>query len=278
MRYIGKLVLLFVFTVFMHKSYASNTQFKIEKVSYKSLVAELYLPESDERLPVVIAFGGSEGGIGTGKANGEMIAPHGVAVLALAYFNEPGIAKTLDQIPLEYFLDAIDYVANHKRINANKIGVVAGSRGTEAAFLMASLDARIKSVVVTTPSKVAWNGVTQTKSAWTYQGKNIPALGLGFDSQTKLLKRFSSALKNTAQVNNALFKFEKINGPILLISAEHDQVWPSYEMSKDIEVYLKQRKFKHAVIHNSYKTGHGFSQETAPEIKRSIVAHFVNTL
>lgn len=257
---------------------AEDATYSIEKVNYKNLVAELYLPKSTKAVPVVIAFGGSEGGIGTGKANGEMIAPHGVAVLALAYFDAPGISKTLDQIPLEYFLDAIDYVTTHKQINANKIGVVSGSRGSEAAFLMASLDKRIKSVVVTTPSRVAWYGMTKARSAWTYQNKNIPALSLGLNKEAKLIDRFSVALNDKKQSNEAQFNFEEINGPILLISAEHDQVWPSYKMSNDIKAYLESHKFKHAVIHNTYKTGHGFSQETAPEIKLSIVNHFVKTL
>lgn len=257
---------------------AENHKYEVNKVEYKNLVANLYLPETKGKLPVVIAFGGFEGGLGTGNANGEMIAPHGVAVLALAYFKEEGIPQTLDQIPMEYFVDAIDYLESHPSIDSSRIGVVGGSRGSEAAFLLATMDSRIKSVVVTTPSKVAWYGLTVPKSAWTFAGKDIPALGLALDSNAKLIDRFTVALKNKSNVNKSLFKFENINGPILMISAEHDQVWPSFQMSKDIEVYLKNKQFKHEVVHNSYKTGHGFSKETAPEIKKSIINHFVNTL
>lgn len=257
---------------------AENHQYNINKVDYKNLVADLYLPKTGGKLPVVIAFGGSEGGLGTGHANGEMLAPHGVAVLALAYFKEKGIAKTLDKIPMEYFINAVDYLETHPSIDASRIGVVSGSRGTEAAFLLASMDSRIKSVVATTPSKVAWNGFTLAESAWTFKGKSIPALGLALDSNAKLLDRFSIALQNSSKVEKSLFKFENINGPILLISAKQDQVWPSYQMSKDIEQYLQDKKFKHQIVHNTYETGHGFSQETAPQIKESIISHFVKTL
>ncbi len=179
---------------------------------------------------------------------------------------------------MEYFIEAINYLENHPLIDSSKIGVVGGSRGSEAAFLLASMDSRIKSVVVTTPSKVAWYGLTVPKSAWTIGGQDIPALGLELDSNAKLLDRFTVALENKTNVNKSLFKFENINGPILMISAENDQVWPSFQMSKDIEVYLKSKQFKHKVVHNSYKTGHGFSKETAPEIKKSIINHFVRTL
>lgn len=252
--------------------------YQVEKVAYKSLVANLYLPQTRGKLPAVIAFGGSEGGIGTGDANGEMIAPHGIAVLGLAFFGELGLPKTLDQIPMEYFVDALDYLSAHPKIDASRIGVVGGSRGTEAAFLLASLDTRIKSVAVTTPSKVAWNGLTLSKSAWTYKGQSVAALGLALDNKAKLVDRFSTALQETKKVSEAMFSFERINGPILLISAKQDQVWPSYAMSSDIKRYLKEKHFSYTVTHDSYDTGHGFSQETAPRIKQSIIDHFVKTL
>ena len=169
-----------------------------------------------------------------------MIAPHGVAVLGLAFFEEKGSSQTLDQIPMEYFVSAIDYLESNPSIDSSKIGVVGGSRGSEAAFLLTTIDTRIKSVVVTTPSKVAWYGLTEPKSAWTYKGSDIPAFSLALDSNAKLLDRFQVALQNENNVNRSLFKFENMNGPILMISAKKDQVWPSYQMSQDIELYLKK--------------------------------------
>ncbi|CAM4007862.1 acyl-CoA thioester hydrolase/BAAT C-terminal domain-containing protein [Pseudoalteromonas byunsanensis] len=272
------LFILLVTQLLTTKAFSKDFDYHIEKVQYQNLVAELYLPKAQDKLAAVIAFGGSEGGLSAGKANGEMIAPHGVAVLGLAFFDAPGIAKTLDQIPIEYFLHAVDYLASHPKIDKNRIGVVSGSRGSEAAFLMATLDKRIKSVVVTTPSKVAWNGLTQAKSAWTYQGKDIPALGLALDSKADLLERFTVSLQNKKKVVQSQFKFEQINGPLLMISAQNDQVWPSYQMAKDIEQYLNEREFTYPVIHDTYATGHGFSQQTAPKIKQSIVQHIVTTL
>ncbi|QUI64347.1 hypothetical protein GSF04_18415 [Pseudoalteromonas sp. A22] len=271
----------FLFLIFTLASFslkAENHEYEINKVEYKNLVANLYLPKSEKKVPVVIAIGGSEGGISTGDANGKMIAPHGIAVLGLAYFKEKGIAQTLDQIPLEYFLSAIDYLETVPSIDSSKIGFVGGSRGAELALLLASKEPRIKSVVATTPSKVAWYGMTTAKSAWTFNGKDIPALKLELDENAPLLSRFEAALENKENVAKSLFSFEKINGPILLISAINDQVWPSFQMSNEIEEYLKKHKFKHSIIHNAYPTGHGFSQETAPEIKQSIINHFLRTL
>lgn len=273
----AKLVLLITsFVLFFN--HACAAEFEVKTVTYKNLVGKLFLPKTSERVPVVIAFGGSDGGMNFANANGAMIAPHGVAVLGLAYFKESGLPATLDHIPMEYFISAIDYLETEPAVDAKRIGLVSGSRGSEAAFLLASMDARIKSLVVTTPSKVAWYGMTSAQSAWTYKGQDIPAMSLELDEKAPQLSRFDAALKNEKLVEKSLFAFEKINGPILMVSAENDQFWPGYAMTKDIETYLKAHDFKFAVTHRSYPTGHAFSKETAPEIKQMIIDHFVHTL
>jgi dienelactone hydrolase len=272
------LTLLIIFICLSGVAQAATVEYEKVPVTGRDLVGNLYLPKVAGKLPVVIAFGGSEGGLHMGDSNGEMLAPHGVAVLALAYFKAEGVPPTLDQIPLEYFFGAIDYLATVPNIDLSRLGMVSGSRGSEAALLLASMDARIKSVVVTTPSKVAWFGRTKPRSAWTYDGIDVPALSLELDEKAPVLSRFDAALSNAAKVKQAQFLLEKINGPILLVSAEKDEFWPSYQMSKDMVEYLTAHHFHYTVTHNSYKTGHGFSKDTAPEIKQSIIDHFVRTL
>lgn len=257
---------------------AQVCDYEILKVSSGGLVANLFLPKAEEKVPVVIAIGGSEGGIATGNSNGEMMAPHCIAVLGLAYFKEKGLPNTLDHIPLEYFIQAIDYLETIPKIDSGKIGIVGGSRGAEVALLLASMEPRIKSVVATTPSSVAWYGRNTASSAWTFKGKDIPALSLELDEQAPVLSRFQAALNDQENVKQAFFSFEKIRGPIFLVSAENDQFWPSYRMAKDLETYLKERDFRYAVVHKSYPTGHGFSAVTAPEIKHAIIDHFIRTL
>jgi dienelactone hydrolase len=264
--------------LFLGSANAVALEYEVKPVAYKNLVANLYLPKVTGKVPVVIAFGGSDGGLHGGNANGELLAPHGMAVLALAYFKADGLSPTLDQIPLEYFVNAIDFLETVPAVDSAKIGLVSGSRGSEAALLLASIDPRIKSLAVTTPSKVAWLGMTKPRSAWTFKGKDIPALRMGLDSTAPNLSRFDEALKSEESVAKALFAFEKINGAILLVSAEHDQIWPSTRMARDIEAYLRQHSFKHSVKHDAYPTGHGFSKQTAPTIKQSIIDHFLRTL
>jgi pimeloyl-ACP methyl ester carboxylesterase len=262
-----------------HNAQAQNIEFETKNVEYKGLIAKLYLPKTAGKVPAVIAFGGSDPSWAHADANGEMMAKNGIAVIGAVYFKmDPSLPVSLDQIPMEYFIKAIDYAQTVPQIDANRIGVVSGSRGSEAGFLLAILDQRIKSVVITTPSKVAWGGMTSPKSAWTYQGKDIPSLSLPDLANATQLERFQLALADQEKVKKAMFSFERINGPVLLISAENDQIWPGTAMSNDIVVYLKQRNFAHSIIHKSYPTGHAFSRETAPEIKQMIIDHFIHTL
>lgn len=262
-----------------HNALAQNFEFETRKVEYHNLVAKLYLPKTTGKVPAVIAFGGSDPSWGHADANGEMMARNGIAVVGVVYFKmDPSLPATLDQIPMEYFIKAVDYAQTVPQIDANRLGVVSGSRGAEAGFLLAILDQRIKSVVITTPSKVAWGGMTSAKSAWTYQGQDIASMSLPEVPGATQLERFQRALADQERVKKAMFSFEKINGPVLLISATNDQVWPGTAMSDDIVAYLKERNFTHSIIHKSYPTGHAFSRDTAPEIKQMIIEHFIHTL
>lgn len=259
-------------------AHAATCEYEIRPVSYRNLVARLYVPKAEGPVPAVIAVGGSEGGLSTGEANGELIAPHCIAVLGLAYFNAQGLPPTLDGIPLEYFRNAVDYLATVPAVDASRIGMVGGSRGAELTLLFASMEPRIRSVVATTPTKVAWKGMTTSGSAWTLNGNDVPSLGLELELDAPKLKRFEAALIHEDRVRDAAIAVEKINGPILLVSATQDQVWPSFQMSIDIQARLHAQGFQFEVRHASYPTGHGFSLAFAPRIKQTIVDHFVETL
>lgn len=265
-------------TTFAGIASASQADYEIKTVKYKNLVASLYLPTSDHKVPVVIAFGGSDGGMNFGDANGKMIVPHGIAVLGLSYFKSAGLPATLDRIPIEYFIEAVDYLQTLPQIDASRIGVVSGSRGSEAALLLASYDNRIRSVVVTTPSSVSWGGMTTSNSAWTLHGKDVPFLHPSLPENEPQIRRFEAALTDVEAVKQATIPIESINGPVFLVSAKNDQIWPSYSMSLGMESYLKEHNFNHSVTHSSYLTGHSFSKETAPEIRQAIVDQLVRTL
>jgi dienelactone hydrolase len=53
----------------------------------------------------------------------------------------------------------------------------------------------------------------------------------------------------------ARIQIQRIKGPILLISADYDSIWPSNEACKRMKEYLTKYQFTHRVKHVSYKYG-----------------------
>lgn len=68
---------------------------------------------------------------------------------------------------------------------------------------------------------------------------------------------FTAMLKDSTAEENALIKVEKINGPILLLSATRDDHIPSVEMCDKMIVRLKANNFKYAYKHIVIEGGHG---------------------
>lgn len=264
----------------LNMSYASGNNddihnFDTIEINQEDLVANLYLPRNSVGIPAVIVIGGSSGGMRTER--GKFLAKNGIAALTLAYFRYKGLPQTLDNIPVEYVHNSIDYLETVDAINNSSVGIWGASRGSELAFLASANDSRIKSLVVTSPSKVAWHGMT-TPTAWTYKQKKVPSLTFDRRENSPIIERSGKALNNPIEVNAAQFRFDKINGPILLISAEQDHIWPSFQMANDIEEYLSHHKYKYSVKHDSYPTGHFFDEESWPVIRQSIIKHFKITL
>ncbi len=227
------------------------------------LYGEFYVPAHDKPLPVLIILGGSEGGIDTVSRVGVNFTQNGYAVLALAYFAELGLPKTLENVPLEYFDKALDWVKKQPGIDAASIGVIGGSRGSEAALLLASRKPEIRAVMAFSPSHAAWQGlnsgsVALSAGAWTVGGKHIPFLIPDSTAYRPdaMHVMFEKALAGPARPE-ADIAVEKINGPILLISGKADALWPSTDMSDRIVARLKAQGFKHGVQHLSYEgAGH----------------------
>ena len=85
--------------LFSASAVVAQTPSKTEVVG-QPFVANLYLPACQGKCAVVLLVGGSGGGIDWQDYMGDILARHGFAAMALAYFGMPTLPKELDQIPL----------------------------------------------------------------------------------------------------------------------------------------------------------------------------------
>ena len=186
---------------------------------------ELFLPPpGGRRRPGVLLFGGSEGGNG-GRWDGALLASHGYAALSLAYFAEPGLPTTLQDIPLEYFARAARILAAQPGVHPGHIVARGYSRGSEAALLMGQYHPElIHGVIVYAPSSRVVGGWPNTAAdAWTRDGDPIPQGAIPLD---------------------------RIDGSLLAIAGTDDRIWESAASARQImrELDRASVRFPHQAL------------------------------
>jgi dienelactone hydrolase len=123
----------------------------------------------------VIVVSGGGGVIEEFKA--AVLASHGYAALALAYFAQQGLPRGLVNIPLEYFENAIAWVRAQRWFSDRLLAVWGDWRGGELALLLGATFPEISAVMAWAPSGVifwalglAEPGDTRPPAAWTFRG------------------------------------------------------------------------------------------------------------
>ncbi len=232
-------------------------------------------PRANARLPTVITIGGSGGGLDWEIA--AALAAHGYAALALPYFGFDPLPASLNSIPLEYFESAIAWLGRQPEVDAGRLAIHGTSRGGELALLLASRIPLLRAIVGIVPGHVVWQGTgrppeggestTQSRdgrrSSWTYRGEPLPfvpyhlswfriwtaAQLIAFRKPVRFVNLHRDSLKHRQAVERARIPVEKIQGPILLVSAGADLIWPSEPMAEEIEARLAAASFGYAVRH-----------------------------
>src|SRR5258708_35531394 len=101
----------------------------------------------------------------------------GYVALALAYFRAESLSKELVNIPLEYFLNATDWLQRQRSVDPQRLAIFGKSRGSEAALLRASIATHYRVVIANAPRLVIGAGVGKNNAeepAGTYRGGPIP--------------------------------------------------------------------------------------------------------
>jgi len=246
---------------------------KRQPVRENGLVGTFFSPVGPGPHPAIIVLNGSDGGLRENPA--ALLASHGYAALALAYFNYEDLPRSLTDIPLEYFETAIAWLQAQEAVNAEKIAVIGLSRGGELALLLGSLFPAIKAVVSGAPSPFIQAGINETGRpsgpAWTFHDEPLPHVNVhvnffiaitlcwqAFKHHAFAMRTmFLTTLKDRNNLERATIQVENIQGPVLLISGEDDQLWPSTLFAERIMDRLAQHQHPYPYEHLRYKgAGH----------------------
>ncbi len=217
-----------------------------------SLRGVLFVPPGNGTHPGILVVGGSEGGLPARRA--AWFASHGYAALALAYFRFDDLPRELAGIPLEYFGQALFWMAHRPEIDPDRIAVSGVSRGGELALQLGSMFPRIKAVVAYVPADVRYPaccGFTSVAFAWSWNGRGLAFHPVGRGAQSR------------PDIGVAI-PVELTKGPILVLSGGEDGVWNSSSMTESIVNRLKRAHFTYDAVRLNYAhAGHGAGR---PEI------------
>jgi len=157
-----------------------------KEVTENGLVADLFTEESDQLRKAIILLGGSEGGKSWSRIKRpvELLVQRGYTVLSLAYFKSTGLPDSLEEIPIEYFEKAFDWLSKQDSIIRDEYAILGGSKGAEIALWLGSKYSQLKAVIALSPSSVIWQGIPINRydlgkgkmSSWSYQGESLPFL------------------------------------------------------------------------------------------------------
>ena len=212
-----------------------------EDVRSGDVVGQLFVPRNVSDAPVVIVLGGSEGGYESSAYQARLLAAHGFAVFAQAYFRAPGLNEELASIPVERVQRGIAWLRERGGISAERVAVIGSSRGTELALLSAGLNPEVRAVIVYATSVTTGGGLTtggepHREAAWTLRGQPLPVMQITpspealaqFDSPDPVRLRllFEPGLSDVQAVERAAIPVENIRADVLIISGTDDQMGP----------------------------------------------------
>lgn len=271
-------VILLLLSYFMLILWASQSSAEETSLNYQTTAIQteqlsgvLYQPARRQPSAAIVVLGGSGGRLNT--VYPEMLAEQGFVVLALAYFKAPGLPATLDEVPVETVSRALDFLEQLPEVDQRAgFGVLGVSRGSELALLAGSYDQRIRAVAAIVPSSVAWHGQTGP-AAWTVDAQPVSSLSFARRSEQPILLRAQQAL-DTAPADQAQLPVERISGPLLLISASQDHIWPSTAMARQLVERLEIHNFAYPVNHLILADDHSLDQRSVEQIKQPLIELF----
>ncbi|WP_454746434.1 acyl-CoA thioester hydrolase/BAAT C-terminal domain-containing protein [Ciceribacter selenitireducens] len=193
----------------------------------------------------VLVLGGSSGRVDTGRAG--LFSHAGAHTLALQWFGGTNQSPGICEVPLETFIDAVDFLISR---GCERIVLVGTSKGAEAALLASTIDPRINVVVAVSPSSVVWGNIGAgvdgiawpERSSWSLDHTPLVFVPADLSWQKEYRNGlvsyrsfFEKCLANDPQTNSrARIQVEKSTADLVLVAGGDDALWPSYDFARKI--------------------------------------------
>ncbi|NWS53592.1 ACOT2 thioesterase, partial [Chunga burmeisteri] len=215
--------------------------------------ATLFLPPGEGTFPGIITIQGYTGGLFERRAS--LLANHGFATLALAYFKYEDLPQEPTELHLEYFEEAVNYMLQHPQVKGPGVGLLGYSKGADLCLAMAAFLKNITAVV-------SLNGpVANIVIPLCYKDKTIPPLPID-EQQVKVI---DSNILDCSDIaldpfqapgNQSLIPLEKAEAQLLFIVGQDDHVIKSeYYATETCKLLQAQGKENFQIL--SYPgTGH----------------------
>ncbi|RPH32968.1 MAG: hypothetical protein EHM93_07250 [Bacteroidales bacterium] len=258
MKKINTIILGVIFLSFFNSAASSQNP------TSPKLVYEWYAPANLSNYPAILIIGGSDGGLKYGQGWASLLNTKGFGVMALAYFGINGLKTQLEEIPIEYFQNALDTLKTFQGVDKNKIAIICNSKGTEASLLLAAQDKSICLVLASSPSYVVWQCINKEnyssfKSSWTKGGVPIPFVPFDYSKGYYPIINFYLGSLEKSINEDAIIKVENSKAKIVLFSGGKDQIWPSSEMAARLKKRVEGQKSGPEIKHYDFpEAGHGF--------------------
>lgn len=228
-------------------------------------------PNTAPSRPLIVGFGGAEGGNGWASERWKVRREHfhalGYNMLAVGYFGLENTPKDLDRISLDAVHAAIEQGRRTQSgdQDANScVILIGGSKGAELALVLAANFADIDAVIGIVPGSAVFAAHTSAMntSSWALADKPLPFVPVPWSATWDLINHRILAVMERAMADQAAFDaasipVEKIRGPIYLLSATRDELWPSTRMSEGMMARLKQHASPYPHRHVAIEGDHG---------------------
>jgi dienelactone hydrolase len=212
---------------FTRRAAAAGVEVHDYSVADAGFVGTFSAVPSPDPHPAVLAIGGSAGGHGHGPS---LTASRGYPTLSLGYFGEPGLPARLQNIPLEYFADALRWLGRQPGVDPARIAVLGVSRGAELGLLLAATYPTLVDGVWACTTSAQVLGGSPSGAAWTLNGAPIPFGPL---------------------------PVTRITAPVVITGGEDDQIIDSAFAATDLAATARANGQTNVVGRVYPKAGHG---------------------